>query len=216
MTFLTSNWRCIWDEGCLGVRASPTPEAAEGCCSFGAHFTDDAERERIGAVVPHLTAEDWQFHGHEGPLFSQDDDGDWQTALHQNACVFLNRPGFAGGHGCALHRAALRTGNSIVEWKPDVCWQLPVRLEYHTDENGHEVNTVRQWSRNDWGEGGQDFGWWCTEDDLAFRDHTPVYQRHREELVGLVGEAVTDLLFDHLDRRGTEHLLPHPVLRRRP
>ncbi len=43
------------------------------------------------------------------------------------ACVFLNRPGFAGGAGCALHSLALRTGRHPLATKPDVCWQLPVR-----------------------------------------------------------------------------------------
>ena len=41
--------------------------------------------------------------------------------------MFLNRPGFAGGEGCALHALALRTGRHPLETKPDVCWQLPVR-----------------------------------------------------------------------------------------
>jgi hypothetical protein len=50
-----------------------------------------------------------------------------RTRTVDGACVFLNRPGFSGGAGCALHAMALRTGQHPLETKPDVCWQLPVR-----------------------------------------------------------------------------------------
>ena len=52
-----------------------------------------------------------------------------RTRLVDGACVFLNRPGFPGGTGCALHRMALREGLHPLLTKPDVCWQLPVRRE---------------------------------------------------------------------------------------
>jgi hypothetical protein len=44
-------------------------------------------------------------------------------------CVFLNDADFAGGGGCALHAQALRDGVHPLTYKPDVCWQLPVRRE---------------------------------------------------------------------------------------
>lgn len=213
VTFLTSNWTCIWNDGCLGVRATPDPGAGEGCCSFGAHFSDDEDRERTIAAAASLTPEQWQFH--RAPESTvEEDDGTWVTTLVDNACVFLNRPGFAGGHGCALHAGALQAGESIVAWKPEVCWQLPLRLEWHEDENGHSVGTLRQWRRHDWGGGGDDFHWWCTEDALAFVERTPVYTRLHDEIVGLVGAEVYDRLCRYLDRRGQETFLPHPAIRR--
>lgn len=213
VTFLTSNWRCIWDDGCLGIRAEPTPDAAEGCCSFGAHFSDAADKDRVAGFVAELQPDDWQFHDAPQEWCERDADGDWQTTLVDDACIFLNRPGFPGGHGCALHRAANRTGGSILEWKPEVCWQLPVRLEFHEDENGHGVHTLREWRRHDWGDGGAEFHWWCTEDDRAFVGHLPAYQELRDEIIGLVGPDVSALAFEYLDARGTEKLLPHPVYR---
>jgi hypothetical protein len=46
VTFLTSNWTCLFGNGCPGIGEEPAPEREEGCCSFGAHFTDDADRSR--------------------------------------------------------------------------------------------------------------------------------------------------------------------------
>ncbi len=210
VTFLTSNWACIWDDGCQGVRARPTAEAGEGCCSFGAHFSDDADRERVRTASRELASAQWQHHGHRNESIVQDEDGAWSTVIVDGACVFLNGAAFAGGFGCALHRGADAAGDSIVQWKPEVCWQLPLRLEHHEDENGHSVATLRQWTRNDWGSGGDEFHWWCTEDHLAFVDHRPVYERMQDELVGLVGETLTGHITDYLARRNAETLLPHP------
>jgi hypothetical protein len=216
VTFLSSNWTCIWNEGCLGVRAEPTPEALEGCCSFGAHFSDDADQARVLEAAQELTPAQWQYHPYRDDLVTQDPQGASSTVLVDDACVFLNRSGFDGGFGCALHRAASEAEDSIVKWKPEVCWQLPLRLEHHEDENGHSIATLRQWKRNDWGSGGDEFHWWCTEDQLAFVEHTPVYQRVQDELVGLVGEALTQQITEYLDRRGAETFLPHPATWRRP
>ena len=97
------------------------------------------------------------------------------TRLVDDACIFLNRPGFAGGAGCALHIAALEAGERPLDWKPNVCWQVPLRLEHATDENGHLTSRLREWKRRDWGEGGAEFHWWCTESPEAFVGAEPVY-----------------------------------------
>ena len=85
------------------------------------------------------------------------------TRLVDDACIFLNRPGSPQGAGCALHVAALEAGERPLDWKPNVCWQLPLRLEHSTDENGHVTSRLRDWKRRDWGDGGHEFHWWCTE-----------------------------------------------------
>ena len=51
LTFLTSNWTCIYGRGCPGVLSAPAPELEEGCCSYGAHFTSKADRARVEAKV---------------------------------------------------------------------------------------------------------------------------------------------------------------------
>jgi hypothetical protein len=145
-----------------------------------------------------------------------DDDGTVPTAtrLVDDACIFLNRPGFEGGTGCALHIAALEAGERPLDWKPNVCWQVPIRLEHTTDDNGHVTSRLREWKRRDWGEGGSDFHWWCTEAPEAFSGREPVYKTSRDEIVELVGREIYDLMVEQLERPNWIPL-PHPVLRNR-
>ena len=48
VTFLESNWTCIFGNGCQGVLTGPTPELVQGCCSYGAHFVDEKDRRPVG------------------------------------------------------------------------------------------------------------------------------------------------------------------------
>src|SRR5436853_1609980 len=61
VTFLASNWTCIFGRGCQGVLTGPAPELVQGCCSYGAHFTGVEDVARVEAVARTLTAADWQF-----------------------------------------------------------------------------------------------------------------------------------------------------------
>ena len=47
VTFLLSSWTCIWGAGCQGVLTGPAPELNQGCCSYGAHFRDEADYKRV-------------------------------------------------------------------------------------------------------------------------------------------------------------------------
>ena len=216
VTFLLSRWTCIYGRGCQGVLTEPAPELERGCCSYGAHFTDDADRARVEAAAAALTPEQWQLAkvGVRKGIAVRQRDGDWRTRVHDGACVMLNRPGFAGGAGCALHRAALEEDRRPLETKPDVCWQLPVRRIDTTDDEGHVTSTVREWKRRDWGAGGAEFHWWCTDAPDAFvGDHT-VLRSMEDELRELMGSQVFECLLDALAQRGSSVALGHPAVRR--
>ena len=219
VTFLLSNWTCIFGDGCQGVLTGPAPELDQGCCSYGAHFRDDADYKRVQRYAKRLKPEQWQFHQvakKKGGFAILQKNGDWRTRLVGDACIFLNRPGFAGGEGCALHSAALTAGERFIDWKPEVCWQLPIRQVDSTDENGHVTSTVREWKRRDWGEGGLEFHWWCTDAPDAFVAKEPVYITAADELRETVGDEVYKALAEHLDeRRKRKTYLPHPAVRRR-
>jgi len=216
LTFLTSSWRFIFGAGCPGVLTGPAPELEHGCCSYGAHFTDADDRARTEAKAAELTDAQWQHRRvatkRGGPI-KVNPQGETVTRMVDGACIFLNRPGFAGGAGCALHRAALEVGDRPLDWKPDVCWQLPLRRHDETDSNGHVTSTLREWKRRDWGAGGLEFHWWCTDDPQAFVGHQPVYVELREEIVELVGAGPYATVVAHIERRGAETYLPHPALR---
>ncbi len=216
VTWLSSSWTCIYGAGCLGIEDHPAPEKMFGCCSHGAHFSDKEDRKRVAEVYPRLRDDEWQFKevARElgGPIVK--DHGDWVTRRHEGACIFLNRPDFPGGAGCAFHTAAQSRGENFIDWKPEVCWQVPIRLDFHIDDNEHETNILREWKRRDWGEGGDDFHWWCTEDPRAFVGSVPVYVSSRDEIIALVGQGAYDRIVELIESRGTEVFLPHPSVKR--
>jgi hypothetical protein len=215
-TFLRSSWTCIWGNGCKGVLSEDATDLQQGCCSHGAHFIDAADIETVVATAARLTNGDWQFHDEaaSGGWSSTEPDGTVVTRVHEGACIFHNQPGFSGGPGCALHAAALAVGERPIDWKPDVCWQLPLRLHEDTDAHGHVTSTLREWKRRDWGEGGADFHWWCTETNEAFVARTPTYRTLRDEIIEFTGVKVYDMMVKQLEKaRGIP--LPHPAVRRR-
>ena len=113
--------------------------------------------------------------------------------------MFLNDPDFAGGGGCALHAQALRDGRHPLEYKPDVCWQLPVRRDQdwvkragrHQDPASRRVT---EFDRRGWGEGGHDLHWWCTSSPDAHVGGEPMYLSYGPELTALIGEPAYDEL----------------------
>lgn len=217
VTFLLSRWECIYGRGCQGVLTGPAGHLHQGCCSYGAHFTDADDVARVEAAAATLEAEDWQFitQGRRRGTSKVTKAGETVTRLVANACIFLNRPDFDGGPGCALHRAALRRGERPMDLKPDVCWQLPLRRDDREEANGRVTSTITEWGRAGWGKGGDEFHWWCTEAPEAFGGGEPVYRSLAAELNGMVGAGVYERLAEYLDSRAAgDTFLPHPVVRR--
>ena len=101
-----------------------------------------------------------------------------------------------------------------MDWKPDVCWQVPLRLEQHEEDEDHILSIVREWKRRDWGGGGFDFDWWCTDDSAAFVGSRPVYKYLKDELIELCGDEIYDMIVKQLQKPRTT-FLPHPQVRRK-
>ena len=218
-TYLRSNHRCIFGAGCQGVLDGPAADMSQGCCSHGAHFVDDDDVQTVVRSFVRLRPDHMQFHAEAvaaGFLQAGDPDDDGgattMTRLVDDACIFLNRPDFERGAGCALHVAALDAAERPLDWKPNVCWQLPLRLEHSTDETGHVTSRLREWKRRDWGDGGAEFHWWCTEAPEAFDAPDPVYRASRDEIVEMVGQTVYGAMLELIERPGWVPL-PHPALR---
>ena len=213
VTFMTSSWTCIFGRGCQGNLTGPAAELVQGCCSYGAHFTDAEDVARVAAVAETLTADQWQFRsqGRKRGIWRTNSAGELVSRLVDDACIMLNRPGFPGGAGCALHRAALDRGERPLDLKPNVCWQLPLRREDAVADDGHVTSTIRQWDRRHWGEGGAEFHWWCTESPEAFVGTKRVYEELRDELVELTAPAAYDMLVAYVQSRPV--FLPHPAVR---
>ena len=123
-----------------------------------------------------LGEDEWQMHPGHGRYGDKDparlkawtekEDGARKTKVVDGACIFLNRPGFPAGAGCALHQHAVLTGRPPHEAKPDVCWQLPIRRSYRTVERPDDTSylevTIAEYDRRGWGPGGHDLDWYCS------------------------------------------------------
>jgi len=215
-TFFNSNFKCIFGEGCQGIHDDPTPELSQGCCSFGAHFLDKKDKKSVEKAVQRLKPHHWKNHksAETKGWIEVDKDGEEKTRVVDGACIFHNPPGFEGGTGCAFHIAAEEAGERHMDWKPDVCWQVPVRLEEHIEDDGHVVSTLREWKRRDWGSGGDDFAWWCTESADAFVGENAAYVYFRNELTEIMGTEAYDIMVKYLERPRAV-ALPHPALKRK-
>ena len=156
LTWLTSSWTCIFGQGCQGIYAE-RPD--DGCCTLGAHFSDDDDEQRVAGWVEQLTAEDWQLPAGRPPALGRDrrrgraQDAGPRRRLHlpQPAGVRRRRrlrPARAG----AAHRAC-----TSCETKPDVCWQLPIRRTYRTvelpDDTSYLEISIAEYDRRGWGAG---------------------------------------------------------------
>lgn len=189
--FLTSSWTCLWGQGCQGILDEPAEHLLQGCCSVGAEMLDDEEAMLVAALGATLEPERFQHHAEasEHGVFS--DGTRTNTRVVDGACIFFNRPGFAGGVGCALHLAAVDAGEPVLDWKPEVCWQLPLRVDREGDRA-----TLRRWTRADWGSDGETMHWCCTEPPSqpdqadAYVGDRPVLDSLAEEIEALVGSEV--------------------------
>ena len=177
----------------------------DGCCTHGAFFSDTADEKRVNRASKELTPADWQPSGKVGNHTRDGPRGTASTTTRRRrtrtvdgACVFLNRPGFAGGGAARCTRLALRTGRHPLENKPDVCWQLPIRREQdwvnRPDGTKVLVSTVTEFDRRSWGEGGHDLHWWCTSSPDAHVGGEPLYVSYGPELTALLGEPAYEEL----------------------
>ena len=208
LMFMLSNYQCIWGRGCPDTRLERT---SRGCCVEGVEIyrgegdTPGAEDlEMIRGRVGQLTDEDWQNRQVALRRGSRDPWGKARfkrnsvhTRVHRGACIFHNRVDHPGGAGCAFHVAALRRGEDPIDWKPRICWQVPLFFEI---DDKTRTTMVRAGRTVDWGGEGI-LEWWCTEREEAFSGDQPLYVSMELELRRVCGAAVYDELAAYCRRR---------------
>ena len=114
----------------------------------------------------------------------------------------------------ALMREGLVThGKHFVDTKPIVCWQLPIRTIDRDEEDESVTTVLTEFGRDGWGEGGEEFAWWCTEAKEAFTGAEPVYKSMEAELRATLGDDVYEQVCKYMDTRlsGAAPPLPHPA-----
>ena len=223
LTWLTSQYTCIFGNGCQGIYAD-SPET--GCCTLGAHFSDRDDELRVAGFVTQLTPELWQFHPGGSRVAKKewvgtDEEGARKTLVveydGQEGCVFHNRSDHPTGAGCALHALALEQGRNPLETKPDVCWQLPLRRAYRDverpDGTSYTEVSIGEYDRRGWGPGGHDLDWYCSGNTEAHVGAEPVFLANATELIALMGQAAYDVLAGLCTQRLAERrpIAAHPA-----
>jgi hypothetical protein len=220
LTWLLSRWTCVFGKACHGIIAG---RAADGCCSHGAFFTDADDEKRVRQATRKLTPETWQHYTRHFKNYTEMDTIDGKNPARRTAtrgpeapCIFLNDADFPGGGGCALHGQALRDGVHPLEYKPDVCWQLPIRRDQdwtkRPDNTKVLVTTLTEFDRRGWGSGGHDLDWWCTSSPEAHVGREPMYLSYEPELTALVGKSAYAKLAELCGARLKRGLVaPHPA-----
>ena len=173
-------------------------------------YTDIEDEARVLKAASRLTPEMWQFYdlAHEGKgslnVSEVDEDGDRKTRTVNDSCIFLNRKGEFATFGCVLHHLAEKEGSHFLDVKPDVCWQLPIRRSFELREHGERefnVTVIGEYERLVWGDGGEDFDWYCTSNTEAHVGKKPVYLSNAEELAALMGQKNYEILKEICDKR---------------
>ena len=227
LAFMLSHYGCIWGCGCPDIKGQGT---ARGCCVLGVPIyrgngdqVGGEDLEMIRGRVEQLTDEDWQNRevalrrGGRDPWgkarFARDS---VHTRTYRGACIFHNREDHPAGAGCALHLAALRRGEDPMDWKPPICWQVP--LFFETDQ-ATQTTLVRACRTADWGSE-DTLDWWCTEREEAYGAARPVYLSMEQELRRVCGDGVYEELAAYCRARQRprrpRRLPPLPIALSRP
>jgi hypothetical protein len=220
VTFLMSNWRCIYGQGCPGISKS-SPDPAIGCCVHGAYLNEDDDPEELERITREELDPTTMFQWDEAMdngILELDEEGESLTRQVDGGCIFVNPTGFAAGSGCALHHLALRRGEHLMTHKPTVCWQVPLHRtiseEVANDGAPMEVHTIAAFERGTWGEGGADFDWWCTDTEPAYSAQQRLYRSMEMEIRTMVGDAIYEELASYLDGRARQRssFVPLPLV----
>jgi hypothetical protein len=144
----------------------------------------------------------WQFYEEARPkkpggllrITDLDEDDERKTRTVNDACIFLNRKGYEAARVSQVLSVAYfitwlqKENRHFVDTKPDVCWQLPLRRSFEEREVGereYSITVIGEYERLGWGDGGDDFDWYCTSNTEAHVGREPVYISNRAELEAL-------------------------------
>jgi len=212
VSFLLSNYRCIWGSGCQGLlNRGVDPEAA--CCERGVTFIDADDFAHVEQMVEELTPDDCDNLDHvrdRGWYQASQSGRPYKTRKLGGACIFVNRSGGpAGKPGCAFHHSAVRQGKHPSETKPFICWSLPLNFseEAPDEPGGPATKIVSAFTADAWGgtdddeepDGRGHMGFWCIDTPDAYRGDRPVYRSLEVELRKELGDAVYERLVELLD-----------------
>ena len=141
LTWLTSRWTCIFGRAArASTPTGPTTAAARSARTSPTPTTRSGSRKAVAPAERRPVAVQ-EGRRRRAAGSSWRTPTPWprarsparKTRVVDGACIFLNRPGFAGRRRAARCTCWPSTRDaSFVETKPDVCWQLPLRRQFRT------------------------------------------------------------------------------------
>lgn len=224
LSWLLSNWKCIFGEGCPGHFGEKDKTYAPdiACCSLGFWVDDQKDIDKVESYIGQLTDEDWDSELRkvveekgDWKIVYKDDDKDKsiKSRVHDGGCVFANRSnGSAGKPGCAFHHLADRIGKHFTEVKPTVCWTVPL----HTYNDEDDVIVIDAWDADEWGGANSDgthdkwMKWWCVDTPDAYVGTEPVYRYLEPELRLTIGDGPFDTMVAEIEKRKGNYVAPMP------
>ena len=212
VSFLLSNYECIYGRGCPGLLNSHA-DGETACCERGVTFMDEDDFAHVSAMVDQLTEEDCdniERIRSRGWYQASKTGRPYKTRKLGNGCIFVNHStGPAGKPGCSFHHLAARLGVHPSETKPFICWTLPLNLsdEEPVEPNGRSTRLVTAFTADAWAggddaddpEGRAHMGYWCVDTPDAYRGARPVYQSMEIELRKGMGDASYERMVELLE-----------------
>lgn len=207
-TFILSGYECDFGRGCPGLLNRGEVRTDCCCCERGVTFTGDEDFANVEKHVGELTAEDCDNIEHvrnKGWYQKTPKDGKpYKTRKMNDRCIFSNmNGGSAGKPGCAFHHLAERTGQRMIDTKPEICWTNPIAFHWDYDENlDVETLSILPFDSDDWGgtddsedpDGKGHMGYWCTDTPDAYQHESQVWSSHEAEFRKKMGDAGYDEL----------------------
>ena len=168
---------CIFGCGCQGVLTGPAPELVQGCCSYGAHFSDRKDRDHVvkSRQAPHRRRVAVRRRRPQEGHLRQGGQGrgrqDRVAHPPRRRRVHLPEPPRVRrrASGCALHiHADAHRPAPQRRQARGVLAAAAAARSTRSRRTGRVISTLTEFGRDGWGEGGDDFRWWCTEAPEAF------------------------------------------------
>lgn len=209
VSFMLSGYTCTYGNGCKGTHLT----ADHGCCAIGAHYYNEADKEKVEWVVANLP--DAAFTNaaeirkkHVVQFSKSKEETEYKTRVLNGKCIFANDASHPMGAGCSLHQAAMLAGDgeNHIDWKPLICSWVPmniVDIEEGEYEGEPDVYFIGRFENEDWADGEQTLEWYCLDDVDNFGNHVPLFRRMQREIHSMLGEdtSLLNQLNTFLDNR---------------
>ena len=147
------------------------PELVHGCCSYGAHFSDKADRDHVVQVGRRSSAPTSGSSPRSAARRAstrrpaRTSDGPRVAHAHRTRTRASSSTGSASPPAPAARCTCTRStgGTHSATSSPRCAGRCRCAASTTSRTTAPSISDLTEFGRDGWGEGGEDFGWWCTE-----------------------------------------------------